>query len=122
MARSHHHEVLYTPPYHPELRPIEMKWGALKNRIAISSAGTLGELGDMIDEGLAAIMKKERIGAYKNVLRQEQAYLREHEVAAPEVIPVPTREELDALALEASIEEMHGNFKSLYKYIVWKVT
>ncbi|OWY90200.1 hypothetical protein PHMEG_00041784, partial [Phytophthora megakarya] len=98
-------------PYHPELQPIEMIWGALKNRIAINPADTLDELGDMIDEGLAAITKKEWIGAYKKVQRQEQAYLREDDAAALEVIPIPTREELNALAVEASIEESAWEFQ-----------
>ncbi|OWZ14238.1 hypothetical protein PHMEG_00012309 [Phytophthora megakarya] len=88
-----------------------MTWGALKNRIAINPADTLDEMGDMIYGGLVAIMKKEGIGAYNKVQRQQQAYLREDEAAAPEVVPVPTREELNALAVEASIEESAWEFQ-----------
>ena len=34
MARQKGHEVVRTPPYHPELQPIEICWGVLKNEIA----------------------------------------------------------------------------------------
>lgn len=34
IARKKGHEVVRTPPYHPELQPIEICWGILKNEIA----------------------------------------------------------------------------------------
>jgi transposase len=34
IAREKGHEVVRTPPYHPELQPIEICWGVLKNEIA----------------------------------------------------------------------------------------
>ena len=30
IARKHGHEVMRTPPYHPELQPIETCWGVVK--------------------------------------------------------------------------------------------
>ena len=34
IARSFGHKVLRTPPYHPELQPIETCWGVVKNHVA----------------------------------------------------------------------------------------
>lgn len=34
IAKAQGHEVVRTPPYHPELQPIEICWGVLKNEIA----------------------------------------------------------------------------------------
>ena len=34
IAKQYGHEVVRTPPYHPELQPIEICWGVLKNEIA----------------------------------------------------------------------------------------
>ena len=34
IAKSYGHEVIRTPPYHPELQPIETCWGVVKNHIA----------------------------------------------------------------------------------------
>lgn len=96
-ARKHGHEVLYTPPYHPELQPIEMIWGTLKNRIALDPATSLVDLGEKTPAGLNAIGRKEWLGAYKKVQKQEQNYLDKRPPS--ETIPAPTREELASLAL-----------------------
>ena len=34
IAKEQGHEVIRTPPYHPELQPIELCWGILKNEVA----------------------------------------------------------------------------------------
>lgn len=35
IAAEHGHEILRTPPYHPELQPIETCWGVVKNQVAL---------------------------------------------------------------------------------------
>jgi transposase len=44
IARQHGHEVVRTPPYHPELQPIETCWGILKNEVARHCDFTLDNL------------------------------------------------------------------------------
>jgi len=44
IARKNGHEVLRTPPYHPELQPIELCWGILKNKIARNCNFTMQNL------------------------------------------------------------------------------
>ena len=44
IARQHGHEVIRTPPYHPELQPIETCWGILKNEVARHCDFTLNNL------------------------------------------------------------------------------
>jgi transposase len=44
IARQHGHEVVRTPPYHPELQPIETCWGILKNEVARHCDFTLENL------------------------------------------------------------------------------
>src|SRR5690348_6696729 len=34
IAKKYGHEVLYTPPYHCELQPIEGVWAVVKNEVA----------------------------------------------------------------------------------------
>lgn len=34
LARERGHEIVRTPPYHPELQPIEVCWGVAKNEVA----------------------------------------------------------------------------------------
>jgi transposase len=44
IARQHGHKVIRTPPYHPELQPIETCWGILKNEVARHCDFTLNNL------------------------------------------------------------------------------
>jgi transposase len=51
IARSHGHEVIRTPPYHPELQPIETCWGVVKNHIARNCDFTVKNLIKQLDCG-----------------------------------------------------------------------
>lgn len=44
LARSHGHEIIRTPPYHPELQPIEICWAVVKNNIARNCNFTMKNL------------------------------------------------------------------------------
>ena len=44
IARDQGHEVIRTPPYHPELQPIEICWGVLKNEVARNCDFTMDDL------------------------------------------------------------------------------
>lgn len=55
MAKKHGHEVIRTPPYHPELQPIEICWGIVKNHIARHSDFTLSNLKRQLDEGFTKV-------------------------------------------------------------------
>jgi transposase len=44
IARAHGHDIYRTPPYHPELQPIEICWGVLKNEIARNCDFTMKNL------------------------------------------------------------------------------
>lgn len=39
LARHHGHDILRTPPYHPELQPMEHVWGLVKSKLADSQDG-----------------------------------------------------------------------------------
>lgn len=49
MAREMGHEVVRTPPYHPELQPIEICWGVVKNEVARNCKFTMKELEIQLD-------------------------------------------------------------------------
>lgn len=44
IARENGHTVIRTPPYHPELQPIEICWGVLKNEVARNCNFTMENL------------------------------------------------------------------------------
>jgi transposase len=39
LARNQGCDILRTPPYHPELQPIEQVWGMVKSKLADSQDG-----------------------------------------------------------------------------------
>ena len=44
MAKQAGHEVVRTPPYHPELQPIEICWGIVKNEVGRNCDFTMKNL------------------------------------------------------------------------------
>ena len=44
IAQQQGHDIIRTPPYHPELQPIEICWGVLKNEIARNCDFTMDNL------------------------------------------------------------------------------
>jgi hypothetical protein len=55
IARSHGHEVIRTPLYHPELQPIETCWGVVKNHVASKCDFTMDNLIKQLDSGFSKV-------------------------------------------------------------------
>ncbi len=51
IARSQGHKITRTPPYHPELQPIETCWGVVKNHVARKCDFTMTNLFEQLDSG-----------------------------------------------------------------------
>ena len=51
IAQSQGHKVIRTPPYHPELQPIETCWGVVKNHVARNCDFTMKNLFEQLDSG-----------------------------------------------------------------------
>lgn len=55
LAREQGHEVMRTPPYHPELQPIEICWGVVKNHVARNSNFTMANLISQLDDAFTKV-------------------------------------------------------------------
>ncbi len=55
IALSLGHKVLRTPPYHPELQPIEKCWGVVKNHVARNSDFTMENLFKQLNDGFSKV-------------------------------------------------------------------
>jgi transposase len=55
IALSYGHKVLRTPPYHPELQPIETCWGVVKNHITGNCDFTMNNLIKQLDCGFSKV-------------------------------------------------------------------
>jgi transposase len=51
IAQRFGHEAIRTPPYHPELQPIETCWGVVKNHVARTCDFTMSNLIEELDRG-----------------------------------------------------------------------
>jgi transposase len=55
MARQYGHEVIRTPPYHPELQPIEICWGVVKNEVARNCKFTMKDLEEQLENAFSKV-------------------------------------------------------------------
>lgn len=58
IARQNGHEVIRTPPYHPELQPIETCWAILKNEVARHCDFTLDNLMIQLENAFQKVTAK----------------------------------------------------------------
>ncbi|TYZ63968.1 hypothetical protein PybrP1_004210 [[Pythium] brassicae (nom. inval.)] len=84
VAKRHGHQVLYIPPFHPELQPID-----------------LADFSEKIRAGLDATDKHTWIGAYRKVQDIEKTYLETEQSESPP----PPLEEMPVAASADDFEE-----------------
>ena len=58
IARKHGHSILRTPPYHPELQPIETCWAIVKNHVARHNDCTMKKVQILLEEGFEKVKAK----------------------------------------------------------------
>jgi DDE superfamily endonuclease len=77
LAHEQGHEILRTPPSHPELQPIETCWAVVKNQIARKSKGTMAHLLEQLDDAFNSVTEETCTGLIKKVREVEDKYWRE---------------------------------------------
>jgi transposase len=77
LASEQGHEILRTPPYHPELQPIETCWAVVKNQIARKSKFTMAHLLEQLDDAFDSVTQETCLGLIKKVRGVEDKYWRE---------------------------------------------
>ena len=74
LASEQGHEILRTPPYHPELQPIETCWAVVKNQIARKSKCTMAHLLEQLDDAFDSVTEETCSGLIKKVREVEDKY------------------------------------------------
>jgi len=77
IAADQGHEVLRTPPYHPELQPIETCWGIVKNKIARNCDFTMSNLLLQLDKAFNKVTTKTCSGLIKKIRDVEDEFWRD---------------------------------------------
>ena len=68
------HEILRTPPYHPELQPIETCWAVVKNQIARNCNFTMSNLQKQLDKAFDSVTANTCSGIIKKVRKIEDKF------------------------------------------------
>ena len=71
------HEVLRTPPYHPELQPIETCWAVVKNKIARTSDFTMASLVLQLEDAFRGVTAKTCSGLIEKIREIEDRFWQE---------------------------------------------
>ena len=74
IAAEYGHEILRTPPYHPELQPIETCWGVVKNQIARNCDFTMVNLLNQLDNAFDTVTGKTCAGLMMKVREVEDRF------------------------------------------------
>ncbi len=77
IASEQGHEVLRTPPYHPELQPIETCWGIVKNEIARNCDFTMNNLILQLESAFDKVAAKTCSGLIRKIRDVEDAFWRD---------------------------------------------
>ncbi len=77
IAKKYGHQIFRTPPYHPELQPIEICWGVVKNHIAKNCDFSMINLIKQLDLGFGKVTKKTCQKIIKKVRTIENEFWRE---------------------------------------------
>jgi transposase len=111
LAAEHKMSILRTPPYHPELQPIETCWAVVKNYMADNCDFTMKGLRERLPKGFAKVTSRTCQKIITEVVEQEDNYWTEDE-KLDEVYAANAEEEYKgqslckALGAESYLEEL----------------
>jgi len=74
LAMEAGHKIIRTPPYHPELQPIEICWGVLKNHIARNCNFTMENLYKQLDIAFRIITAETCVKIIKKIRGVEKKF------------------------------------------------
>ena len=77
IAKKEGHKVLRTPPYHPELQPIEKCWAVVKNEVARHCDFSLEKLRIQLDAAFEKVTANTCKKIIKNIRRVEDKFWQE---------------------------------------------
>ena len=77
IAEKKGHQLLRTPPYHPELQPIETCWAVVKNAVARNCDFTMANLRVQIEQAFEGVSEKTCRGLVQKIREVEDAFWQE---------------------------------------------
>lgn len=87
IANDQGHSILRTPPYHPELQPIETCWAVVKNHVAQHNDCTMKKVNLLLNEGFKKVTAKTCRKLISKIAKQEDEFWTEDMSQIDETIP-----------------------------------
>lgn len=98
IVAKHGHTVLRTPPYHPELQPIETCWAIIKNHMADNCSFTMRNLHAELPNAFSKVTAEVCQGILEKVGKQEDRFWADDE----KLDEVYARDDLEAHVAEST--------------------
>jgi transposase len=90
IALKNGHTILRTPPYHPELQPIEICWAVVKGHVAMNNKFSKSNLLEILEDGFNKVGPKTMEGILKKVKKMEDEYwVEDSKLSDPDPEPGP---------------------------------
>lgn len=77
IASKKGHTIVRTPPYHPELQPIETCWAIVKGHVAAHNDFTMAKVNELVEEGFHKVTAHTVKGILKKTRKQEDNFWEE---------------------------------------------
>lgn len=74
IASKYGHSILRTPPYHPELQPIETCWAVVKGYVAAHNDFTMKKVRELLEDGFNKVTPNTINGIIKKIIKEEDAF------------------------------------------------
>ncbi len=84
IARAAGHTILRTPPYHPELQPIETCWAVVKNHVAKHNDFTMKKVWSLLDDGFEKVTSNTCQKLILKAAEQEDLFWQEDKPKTPD--------------------------------------
>jgi hypothetical protein len=108
LVRKHGHEIVWLPPYHPELNPIERHWGTMKNTVRSNYNDkpiTAEQFTQRIKNAAATITSEQWSGSVERSLMFAYQWA-EHDGIDVDNLPIPSND-------DDGIDFMHMDYSTI---------
>ena len=107
IAEAHGHTILRTPPYHPELQPIETCWAIVKNFLADKCDFTMANLRAQMPAAFAKVTPQTCRKLIRNKVREEEDRYWDEDEKFERITAIEEALAMDRLLPEGLYDNLH---------------
>lgn len=114
MARRASHELIFSPPHHSDLQPIEIVWAQTKQAVArqYNADTKIGDVFQRLNDAFKALGPRQIDGCFRTTLKQEEKLLEHYELVERAEAAGPADDGTDVEAMNDDSSDGDGNSAS----------